>query len=271
MRAAGLYHGEHVRRYFEQVGRHLSNALRIFRDAQTPEAVEQLARRHVEVDSSLTHIRGALNHGKGALIVPAHVCDYLLTLARLNLDVPVWVYLRWSKDKRRRELKRLWCEACGLPVILEPASAADPAARAAACVEVLQRGDALVMTPDIAQSSAKGVNVRLLNRTAYLPTGPALIAMLAEAPLLPVFGRMEDQRHMIEAHEPIFVSSRPRAEGGRREGIRVAMQAWTDLFEAFLTRSPYLWFLWADSRWTRVFRGDPKYCGEAIVAGGKDA
>lgn len=118
------------------------------------------------------------------------------------------------------------------------------------------------MTPDIAQTAAKGVNVQLLQRTVYLPIGPASIAMLAESPMIPVFGRMNGGAHVIDVREPISVTMQPRAAGGRREGIRLAMQTWTGMFEAFLRCSPHMWFLWADSRWTRVFRGDPKYCGE---------
>jgi lauroyl/myristoyl acyltransferase len=269
MRSAGVYDRTVFREYFAQVAGHLSNGLRIFRLARSDGAVGTLARSLIDVDDSITHLRRALGLGRGAIVVPPHVCNYLLTLARLNQEVPVCVYLRWSDDRQKREIKRAWCEATGLRVILEPANAADPASRAAACVEALREGAALVMTPDIAQKSDKGVPVRLLGRELYLPTGPASIAMLAEAPLVPVFGRLVGKTHVIYARRPISVEPLPRARGGRQKAIGQAMQTWAGHFEAFLRECPQAWFLWADSRWTRVFHGDPRYCGTPDAPDGR--
>jgi lauroyl/myristoyl acyltransferase len=41
--------------------------------------------------------------------------------------------------------------------------------------------------------------------------------------------------------------------------IGAATQWFADEFERFLREQPALWYLWADKRWTRVFRGDPRY------------
>ena len=264
MRSAGVYRPAAFREYFAQIARHLTGAVRIFRIARCPEAVAELARAQIDVDASIRHLHDALRAGRGAIVAPPHVCNYLLTLARLNQEVPVLVYLRWSDDQRKRELKQAWCAATGLRVILEPPDA-DPTSRAAACIEALRGGAVLVMTPDIAQKDGKGVPVRLLGRRVYLPTGPASIAMLAEAPLVPVFGRLVTDKHVIRAGEPVPVESLPRSAGGRQEAIRRAMQTWTDGFETFLRDCPQAWFLWGDSRWTRVFRGDPRYCAARQV------
>ncbi len=266
MRSAGLYSPDVFRAYFDQTALHFSNAVRVFRFGRTEGAVARLARSQVDVDDSFSHIHDALSSGRGAVIAPPHVCNYLLTLVRLNQEAPVQVYLRWSKDGRRQDLKRAWCESAGLSVILEPASEANPTSRAARCVEALQSGAALVMTPDIAQKADKGVGVDLLGRQAFLPTGPASIAMLAGAPLVPVFGRLEGDTHVITARPPIEVESLPRSQGGRQASIQRAMQAWTASFEAFLRENPQAWFLWGDSRWTRVFRGDPEYAAALAPA-----
>ncbi len=261
MRAAGVYSQAAFREHFAQLAQHLSNALRLFRLADRPAEVAALAAAQVDVDASVARLHEAARLGRGVVVAPAHVCNYLLTLARLNQETPVTVYLRWSEDERKLELKREWCRAAGLRVILEPVHAADPAARAAACVEALRAGHVLVMTPDIAQRRDRGTAVRLLDRQAYLPTGPASLAMLAEAPLLPVFGRIVDGRHVIVIRQPVFIEPLPRAAGGRSEAVRRATQQWADEFESFLRESPATWFLWADSRWTRVFRGDSRYSG----------
>lgn len=260
LEAAGLFTPDVHRAYFAQVGVHLANSLRILKFRSRPDRVAELAREQIGIDSSVSHLRDALALGRGAIVAAPHVCNYVMTLVRLNQEIPITVYLRWSSDERKRELKHTWCKASGLPVILEAPDAANPTARAAACVEALRSGAALVMTPDIAQKDTdKGVPVRMLNRQPSLPSGPASIAMLAEAPIVPVYGRLEGDRHIITAAPPIFVESLSRAEGGRRMALHRAMQKWADGFSKFLTAFPQAWFLWADSRWTRVFRNDSRY------------
>ncbi|OQZ06448.1 MAG: hypothetical protein B6D36_05030 [Planctomycetes bacterium UTPLA1] len=120
----------------------------------------------------------------------------------------------------------------------------------------------LALTPDIAQKRDEGVSIQFRGHTAYLPSGPASIAMLAESPFVPLFGRVSANVQTLYITEPVRVQMRSRAEGGRQEAVRLAMQAWADGFATFLTNCPEAWFLWADSRWTKVFRGDPEYAGE---------
>ena len=259
MRAAGLYNLRDFREYFVHVARHLTNALRILRIGGQACAVRQFARSETDVHESVLEIRGMMDQGKGVVIAPAHVCNYLLTLVRLNEEVPVCVYLRWSKDKRKREMKRSWCQAAGLRVILEPARRADPASRARACTKLVRSGSALVMTPDIAVKADQGVPIRLLGRQAYLPAGPATIAMLAGAPLIALFARPAGRKQELYACKPIHIEPAERRKWGRRASIQRAMQTWADYFEAFLRDAPQTWFFWGDKRWTRVFHGDSRF------------
>lgn len=266
MKAAGVYSPTVLKCYFEQIALHLSNGIRVFRSESNPSQVAELARRQIDVDDSISVLRRVMADGKGAVVAPAHTCNYVLTLARLHQEVPICVYLRWSSDQRKRELKHAWCRAAGLDVILEPEGEADPTSRAAKCVEALRAGKVLVMTPDIAQKAGRGVPVRFLGRTANLPSGPASIAMLAESPFVPLFGRLEADKQILQPRSPIEVRSLPRAAGGRKAALQQAMQTWTNQFEEFLRRSPAAWFLWGDSRWTRIFAGDPEYTGGAADA-----
>lgn len=259
MRSAGVHSDAAVRAYFEQAALHFANGLRVFRWMRRPERVAELARKQIELDSSINALREIHATGKGAMIAPAHTSNYVLTLARLAQIVPVCIYLRWSADRRKIEMKKEWCHASGLHVVLEPPSASNPMSRAAACVEVLKSGGILAMTPDIAQKDDEGVDVRLFGRRIRLPTGAASIAMLAESPLIPLFGRLEGRVQRLYLESPIQVEHLSRAEGGRKVAVQRAMQQWTDGFERFLRNCPPAWFLWADSRWTRVFRGDPRY------------
>ncbi|MFQ5423858.1 MAG: hypothetical protein ACE5F9_07745 [Phycisphaerae bacterium] len=271
MRAAGVYSESGFRAYFQQTAQHLSNGLRVFRAHSAGEAITKLVDAEIRLDGSISHLRHALAAGRGAVVAAPHVCNYLLTLERLSREVPLRIYLRWSADARKRELKQAWCRAAGLSVLLEPASASDPSSRAAAIVDILREGLAVVITPDIAQASDKGVPVRLFNRQVFLPTGPASIAGLAGAPLVPVFGRVEGRVHTIMCDEPIEIESLRRADGGRPAALRRTMQRWADPFQRFLNDTPEAWFLWGDSRWTRVFHGDPRYAAPIEPTSPNDA
>lgn len=259
MRSAGFPARETARAYFAQMAHHFATALRIFRAADNPLAVARLAQSEIDVEPSITELATLLRGAGGLVIAPPHVCNYLLTLVRLNQVVPLSVYLRWSKDERRRAMKERWCRAAGLQVILEPPSAADPTSRAMACVESVREGRALVMTPDLAMKAEQGIGVSVLGRRVFLPSGPASIAMLAGVPLIPVFGRFKDGRHQIYAAESVRVPMLKRADGGRQVALQWATQRWADAFETFLLASPHAWFFWGDKHWTRAFSGDERY------------
>lgn len=268
LHAAGVFDHGVVPAYFAQVARHLANALRILRCGEDPAALQRLADGEIQLDSSVRVVHDVLALGRGAILAPAHVCNYLLTLIRLNRDFPICVYLRWSKDARKREMKQAWCRAAGLRAIVEPSSAADPTSRARMCIEALRGGAALVMTPDLVQKLGRGVEVDVFGRSVCLPTGPASIAMLGETPLVPMFGRVAGGTHTIYAREPVPVASLPRRDGGRPEAIRRAMQAWCCAFEEYVRACPAAWYFWADKRWTKVFRDDPEYTRKTTAPSG---
>ena len=259
MRAAGLHDEAVVREYFRQVARHLTNAMRVFRLGSDRDGVERLARSQTDLDESISHIERAMAGDKGVVIAPAHVCNYALWVARLNQKVPICIYLRWSKDRRKREMKEAWARATGVPIIQEPASAADPASRVRACVKLLRGGRALLLTPDIVQKADKGVEVRILGHRPYLAAGPATLAMLAKTALVPVFGRFVGQKQALYACEPIHVEPAGRGKRDREAAIRKATQSWGRHFETFLRDCPQAWFFWGDKRWTKVFQGDPRF------------
>ncbi|MCA9256164.1 MAG: hypothetical protein KDA33_11030 [Phycisphaerales bacterium] len=262
MIAAGVYSPEAFRRHFENVARHLTNGVRVLANQRRPDAVRAIARHDVQIDASVERAKAVISARQGGLIVPAHCVNYLVSLVQLNQHLPVSMYLRWSKDARKVDLKRRWCEAAGFDVIIEPPRMTNPAARAELIVEAIRSGRTVAITPDLAQRTAEGVPVRWLGRIAHLPAGPASLAMLAETPMLPLFARSEANRQTLFFADPIPVERLSRAEGGRQESVRRAMQRWTDGFDAFIRESPEQWFLWGDSRWTRVLKGDPRYSGQ---------
>ncbi len=259
LRSAGIDQPHVVRDYFAQAVRQLANTLRLFRLHPNSDAIIRLARRQSELDPSIASIRRAINGRTGVIIAAAHVCDYPLWLVRLNQEVPLSVYLRWSKDARRRDVKRAWARAAGLNTIIEPPRDDDATRGALACARFLQQGGALFLTPDIVQKAGRGAAVNLFGRKVCLPVGAAMLARLTGAPLVPVFGRFVDGRQVIYAGEPIRVAGRRGKSHGRAAQIQQATQEWANQFEAFVRDCPQAWFFWGDKRWTRVFQDDPRY------------
>ena len=259
MKSAGVYDPEIFRRHFGNIARHLTNGLRVLSNGHSPEYVRELARRDIQLDASVESARSEIEQTKGGLIAPAHCVNYLVSLVRLNESVPISIYLRWSKDERRIDLKRRWCAAAGLDVIIEPAGISNPAARAELIIDAIRSGKTVAITPDLAQRAGEGVPIRWMGRIAHLPSGPASLAMLAEVPVLPLFARHHEGRQILYFANPIRVTRLTRSEGGRAESVRRAMQLWSDGFERFIRECPDQWFLWGDNRWTRVLQGDPAY------------
>src|SRR5690606_34535040 len=110
MVAAGVYSRKAHRAYFQNVARHLANGVRVFSLNGDLAAVQRLADHDVGLDETIAPARAAMSQGRGGLIAPAYCVNYLVSLVRLSRDLPVSIYLRWSKDPRKVELKRRWCE-----------------------------------------------------------------------------------------------------------------------------------------------------------------
>jgi predicted LPLAT superfamily acyltransferase len=268
MRAVGLYSPEAHRDYFQRVAEHLAAAMHIFRhvppDSTEPgrpmaPALARIAREQVDLGDSVDVLRRAMAPGRGTIIVGAHVTNFLLILARLNEEIPLTVYLRHSRDPRKLIAKQRWCRATGLTFIAEPASTADPARRAATLADALAAGRVLVITPDIPQKDGNGVPVRFLDREIHLPNGPAALSVLTGAPLVSATGRPASRATRLVLEGPLTLDAEPKGRGARQAAIAARMQWFADRFSNYLRASPSLWFLWADNRWTRVFRGDPRF------------
>lgn len=275
MRAAGIYSPRAHRAYFAGVAQHLAGALHILRHSAMHMTEEELSReagRHgmppslarvvherVQIDATFDRLRQAAAEGKGVVLLAGHGVNFLMGVARINEEVPVTIYSRWSDNPRRRIAHRRWCHASGLPFIAEPPSAADPTRRAALMVEALQAGRVMVITPDLVQKREQGVPVRFLGREIYLPAGPAALSVLSGAPMVAIMSSPRPGGMCMHVHGPRSAEVAGKKRGWRQAAIQERMQWFVDVFTEFLRQHPQLWFLWGDKRWTRMFHGDPRY------------
>lgn len=261
MRAVGVYSPAAYRGYFEQIGRHFAGALRAL--ANRPGDLARAARDQVELDESVGRLRATISSARGAILVGPHIANYLLGLTRLNQELPLTVYLRHSADTTRQIAKERWYRSSGVQWIAEPRDATRPLARLSAMAAAVQAGRVLFITPDLPQKRDTGTPARLFGREVYLPAGPAALAARTGAPLFFLTARCTPIGQRLLVRGPF--ESPGTARAARREVVTAGVQWFAAALEHFLVEQTPLWYLWGDKRWTRVFRGDPRYVGPTVA------
>jgi lauroyl/myristoyl acyltransferase len=263
MRAAGVYSPAAHRQYFHHLGGHFTGAVHALRCGSNGSDSTDLARiaaERVSLDASVERLRAAAEQGRGVILMGPHICNYLLSLTRLNQDVPLTIYLRYSKDARRRGAKQRWYRASGVEWISEPPDRGGAMGRLGRMAAALREGKVLFITPDLARIREEGTPVRLFDREVYLPPGPAVLAVRTGAPLFTLSARQEGRRQRLQVTGPY---ASPQGVRPRRAEVLARLQWFADEFAAFVREDPPLWYLWGDKRWSRVFRDDPRYVRSA--------
>lgn len=268
MRAVGLYSPERHREYFRQVANQLAAWLHIYRQAEpasddTPGQMSaelaRIVRDRIRIDASVERLKEALSLGKGAILMTMHVANVPMALARINQELPTTVLARYSKDAHRRRLKERWWRVTGIGAVALSSHGGQRGARLAKLAETLQEGRAVVVAVDMARKRTEGKPVRLFNREVRLASGAAVLSLKTGAPLLMLTAKPEGRANCLVFHGPFVGTVQPGAPGWEEQAIAERLQWFADGFEAFLRDHAPLWFFWGDKRWTRVFRGDPKY------------
>ncbi len=276
MRCLGLYSRDVHRAYFAQVGEHLAGALHALRCADeardhgpSPE-LARIAGERVELDESVAKLHAAAAGGRGVVIMGPHIAGYLIHLARLNGEIPLTVFLRHSRDERKRAAQQRWYRSSGVSWISESAAAGGALGRLGSMSKAVAGGGALYITPDLPRKRGDGLPVRFFGREIYLPAGPGMLAVRTGAPLLMLLARPSGAGVRLYVRGPFEAPPRARGRAARQAAIGQRLQWFATCFEEFLTAHPQLWYLWGDKRWTRVLRGDPSYAGR-LKCGGSDA
>lgn len=278
MRSAGIYSRPAHRAYFIGLAEHFAGALQVLRcaagsaeltaesrDAQSPSPVRlssrpkpafmQLVRERIGVDASVDQLRESLVQGRGAIILSPHINNYFMSVARLNEQVPLTVYMRWVNDPQRQAAKDKWYQVSGCTFISQPPDGGGPLGRMKRMAEVIETGRPLMVLIDLTQKREDGVAVRFFGRQVYLPAGAAVLALRTAAPVFVMTAYRAEGRQVIRLHGPYRVDRRDH----RQAGVQRILQTFADHLERMLIEQPGLWYLWADKRWTRTFRGDPRY------------
>ena len=176
------------------------------------------------------HIEAALARGHGVLLVTTHVGGWEVATALPRAVVPVPTsaivtddWLAWAVEDLRRR--------AGLGIVYD----SEPVSTAA---RLLSRGEALLIVGDYAKPGMRTYRVRLLDAVAELPAGPAALARLCGAPIVPFTVVPDAPRRWRVEIEPALD---PPARDGGRDAEHALLQALADRWTVTLRRYAEHW------------------------------
>jgi len=221
-----------------------------FEVAHLPALTPESLARYVRVEDPARWddvVARAREHG--AIILTAHYGNWeLLAYACGLLGQPVTlIHRRMRNELVDREIAALRSGA-GTQFIPKKAAAKEALRRL--------RAKAMVAIPiDQNQTRSYGVFVDLLGVPACTTTGPARLALLTGAPIIPVFlvRDGESEHHRIV----ILPEIEPANTGDREADIRTTTQRCSAAFEDMVRQHPDHW-IWFHKRWKTRPEGEPR-------------
>lgn len=183
----------------------------------------------------------ALSLGKGVIAVSAHFGNFPLALTCLSQQgYKVNAVLRRMRDEQVEEFLEKRRRMIGIHSIHTTPRAA--------CVDgslkSLRNNELLFIQLDQNFGTA-GVFVKFFGRDAATATGPVVLALRTEAPIVPLFiVRGPDNRHRIIIEKPLEIEKKDTQE----ETLRFNIQKITSVIESYIRKYPQEWG-WIHRRW----------------------
>jgi len=182
----------------------------------------------------------ACRSGRGIILVTAHVgaWDAMSQLAPSSLDRPLHVVREEEFDPASQEFVRRLVREQGHPSCHTYFANGDPGLGLRLKM-ALERGDLVALQGDRPRVGSRSVVASLFGRTMDLPAGPAVLARLTGAELLPVFCfRERHYLYRIVFRPPIRVRSDLARGGAEEEATRALGRE----IEWAITHRPHQWF-----------------------------
>lgn len=183
----------------------------------------------------------ALSLGKGVIAVSAHFGNFPLALTCLRQQgYRVNVILRRMRDDQVEEFLEKRRRKIGISFIhsMPRTACVDSSLKA------LRNNELLFIQLDQNFGTA-GVFVKFFGREAATATGPVVLALRTEAPIVPLFiVRGRDNRHRIIIEEPLEIEKKDTQE----ETLRFNIQKITSVIESYIRKYPQEWG-WIHRRW----------------------
>jgi KDO2-lipid IV(A) lauroyltransferase len=111
-------------------------------------------------------------------------------------------------------------------------------------LKVLKDNRILGIVADQDVDSVEGVFVNFFGKPAYTPAGPAALARVSGAAMIPCFVIRQKTCHVLKIEEPVkFVDT-----GDKEADLITNTQRWSDVVESYIRRYPEQW-VWMHKRW----------------------
>lgn len=183
------------------------------------------------------YLHEALGHGRGVILATAHSGNWELLGAALALNG--FPMIAVAQKQTNAEMDRLindYRSLVGMHVTYKSG--------VREMIKMLSAGNIIGMLMD-QDAGRDGVFVDFFQRNSSAPRGPAYLARMKEAPLVPAFiTENNDGTHTVIIKEPIWV---PQSEK-REQDISVTTQKLTSIIEQHIRLQPTEWF-WLHNRW----------------------
>ena len=190
------------------------------------------------------HLTRAMAEGTGGILLMSHLGNWEVgaRLLRKELpDLPLMLYVGQRAKDQIEQLQKQDMMADGIRVLAvdqEGGSAFDLVEG----ITFLRSGGFVSMAGDmIWRPDQRAVKACFLDHWVTLPEAPHMMALAAGVPLFVFFALSKGrQSHHFSVSPPIGI--RPKNREGRPEAISASVQAYADLVEKHLKRSPFEWY-----------------------------
>jgi KDO2-lipid IV(A) lauroyltransferase len=196
-------------------------------------------RRLIEDFQGKEYIDQAFSRGKGGLILTAHLGNWEMGGVFLTLmDYPLNVITAQDVETRLHDYRIRLRELQRIKVI----TLNDTLSSSLAVLNALKANELVALLGD-RDLFGKGIPVQFFGQTVFFPIGPALLAHLSEAALIPTFVLLGPKDKYLCRAEPAIELQRT----GNRDGdLAVNTQRIATLTEKFIRSYPDQWYTFYD-------------------------
>jgi Kdo2-lipid IVA lauroyltransferase/acyltransferase len=186
------------------------------------------------------HLRRALNHGRGAIILTAHLGNWELMGAWIAQNgFPIKVVGRTAYDPRLDRLIVQGRNQAGYTNIARGKGTRE-------IVRALHHNECLGLLID-QDTNVEGVFVNFFNRPAHTATGPVVLARKFGAAIIPSFIHLlPNGRYHVEFQPELELTT----TGNEEEDVVTNTQKCSDAIERMVRRYPEQW-VWMHERWKK--------------------
>ena len=214
----------------------------LFRFAQLP---PEEGRRHVASVEGMERVEGALDEGRGVILLTAHLGNWEMGSVLLGQDdwpvSVVYVRDKFAEAETFRSRLRTEGRVDEIPLDVGSGWGSLPVLRA------LRENRIVAMQGD-RDFDEQGVPAEFFGRRVRFPRGPFIVSLLTGAPILPTFLTYTPDRCFRARFLPAI---RPVRTGDREADLRRAVDAWARVLEEVVAACPDQWYTfydyWADS------------------------